>query len=219
MGTQDYDDVFLNATTSLSDLEQKRMKLIKTGAPLLFAPALFIIILVLLPREIAEALFVPGLVISMLVALVGAYFGAKSTIWRDYVYSIRILQRLSPPDPTITWDYAVTRYEDTIIFTLRSAPGALYFVSFTTSEQTPAQKIDVPRTFWKWNSVLHVEGLRVHNRKGAFSIPTPDTEILSGAAILLLLPVTGRSYVVRTPEFSRDRLLAVADYASLLTSN
>ena len=209
----------LNGSTSLLDLEQRRMNLIKTGAPLLFAPVLFLLLFPLFLPGITETLFFVGFVISMMVSMVGAYFGVKSTIWRDYVYSIKILQRVSPPDPTITWDYAVTRYENTLIFTLQSAPGALYFVSFTTSEQTPTQEIDVPRTFWKWSSVLHVEELRVHNRKGIFSIPTPERGLLCGEGILLLLPVVGRAYIVRTPEFSRGRLLAVADYVSTLTSH
>ena len=91
-------------------------------------------------------------------------------------------------------------------------------MSFLGSGSVPASKIDVPKVFWKWSPAVHIEGLRVHDKRGTFSVPTPEGEIRSGEGTLLLVPIRGGSYMVHVPAFSRDQLLAVVEYASHLTS-
>jgi len=213
-----YDSESFGSITSVDELSNTMKKLQCRGALLLFVFVLFLPLIVLLPREIAEVLLFPGLVATVVISLVGVFLLATSLSRRYYINGIKILQHIAPPDPVITKAYAVTKRENTIIFILRSAPYALYFVSFKESELTPATEIDVPKTFWKWNSALHIEGLRVHNRKGSFSVPIPERGFIRGEGILLVLPIRGQSYIIHVPDFSRNHLLAVAEYADLLTS-
>jgi hypothetical protein len=189
------------------------------GIPLLSALVLFLPIIVLIPREIAEAVFIPGLAFSFFVSMIGVFLLTKGLIWKNYIYGIKVLQRISPPDPIVTAEYAVTKRDNTYIFILQSVPGALYFVAFKHPNATSAEKIDVPKTFWKWNSALRIEGLKAHDRKGFFSIPTPERTISCGDGLLLAVPILGSSYILRVPDFSRNRLLAVAKYVSSLTSD
>ena len=219
MKPSDFNTESLESIESMDELRRKIEKLQLRGALILSAFVSYLIIVVLLPREIAEVVFGPGLAISIMISFVGLYLLTVSSTLSYYAYGITILRRISPPDPAVTEAYAVTKHGKAFIFVLRSAPYALYFVSFFNSELTPAMEIDIPRTFWKWNSTLHIEGLRVHNRSGRFSIPTPEREIYSGEGILLALPIRGTSYILHVPEFSRDRLLAVTEYVSLLTSH
>jgi hypothetical protein len=218
MENSDFNSESLGSVEIMEELEMKKKRLFLRGAVLLFALFFYTPTGILFFRGVAEALFLPGFAIAIMVTFVGLYFLAKSSLWKAYIYGIKILQRLSPPEPTITEAYAVVRIENTFAFILRRGPDGIYFVSFLRPEVTPASKIHVPANFWKWSSALHIEGLRVHDKHGTFSVPTPEGEIVSGEGILLLIPIRGTSYVLHYPNFSRDRLLAVAKYASLLTS-
>lgn len=208
----------LDDDLSLAELSARVSRYRFRGGALFVSVLLYVPIGILLFRTIAEFLFLPGFFIAMFLTFVGLYFLAKASLLAPYVRGIMILQRLSPPSPVITEKYAVTRLDDTFVFVLRGAVGGLYFVSFQSTEPVPASKIDVPRAFLKWSSALHIEGLRVHDRRGTFSIPTPDGEIRSGEGVLLLVPIRGGSYMVHVPAFSRNQLLAVVDYASHQTS-
>jgi hypothetical protein len=220
MENSEFGDFSLDSVDSMREYDRKTSRARIRGAILLFTPVIFIIIDVLFfPREIAEFLFFPGLIISMMVSLAGMYFLSLRSGWNAYIYGIKVLQRVSPPEPTVTLEYAVIKREGTFIFILRKAPYALYFVSFKQSEPSNSTEIDVPGIFWKWSSTIHISGLRVHDRHGRFSIPTPERKILSGEGILLAVPIRGSAYFLHVPDFSKNPLLAVADYAALLTSD
>ena len=219
MENRDFNSQPMDLVASMGEFDRKMKRSQLRGAFLLFAPVLFLLAVLFLPRGIAEALLLPGLVVSMMVSFAGMYFLSLSSVWNAYNYGMRILQRISPPEPTVTVDYAVTKRGNTFIFILQKAAYGLYFVSFKQSVPTNSTEIDVPGIFWKWSSTLHIAGLKVHDRHGRFSIPTPEHEVLSGEGILLVIPIRGSSYFLHVPDFSRDRLLAVAEYASLLTSH
>ena len=89
-------------------------------------------------------------------------------------------------------------------------------MAFKQTEPTSGSKIDVPKTFWKWDSALHIEGFRVHNREGTFTIPTPDGDYITGEGYLLLFPTRKGAYMVHYPDMSREHLLALVQYASNL---
>ena len=218
METSDFTANSLDDVLSFEELAAKASRYRFRGNALFFSLLLYVPMGLLLFRNTAEFLFLPGLFIAMLPTLVGLYFFGKGTLLAPYVRAIMILQRLSPPSPVITQKYAVTKLDDTFVFVLRAAVSGLYFVSFQSSESVPASKIDVPKSFWKWSSALHIEGLRVHDQRGTFSVPTPEGEIRSGEGILLVVPIRGGSYMVHVPAFSRDQLLAVVEYASHPTS-
>ena len=133
---------------------------------------------------------------------------------RYYTYSIRILQRISPPEPVITEKYTVTERDGVYVFLTTRSLGTLYYVVLEYSEPAQKQEIDVRKVFWKWSSSLNIEGLRVHDLEGEFTIPTPDGRFITGRGLLLAVPLLGESYIMHVPEFSREQLLAVVDYAS-----
>jgi hypothetical protein len=214
----DYYDTSPDTVESVDELKKKMYRLRNRGIPLLSAIVLFLPLMIILPREMAEAIFLPGLVLSVVIFIVGAFVLTQSSIWKTYLYSINILLRLSPPDPVITEVYAVLKQKESYIFVLRSAPEAMYYMVFNQSGLSYVEDIDVPKTFWKWNSALHIEGIKAHNRKGPFSIPTPEGKIIRGEGILLAVPTTGRAYMLHVPDFSRDQLLTIADFASVLIS-
>lgn len=215
----DYYDASPDTIESVNALKKKMIRLRKKGITLLSAIVLFLPLMIIPPREIAEAIFIPGLVLSVVIFIVGAIVLTQSSIWENYLYGINILLRLSPPDPVITEVYAVSKQDETYIFVLRSAPEAIYYVVFNQSGIENVENIDVPKTIWKWNSVLHIEGIKVHNRKGSFSIPTPEGEIIRGDGILLAVVTTGRAYMLHVPDFSRDQLLTISEFASNLLSH
>jgi hypothetical protein len=203
---------------SLEELATKVSRYRFCGSALFLSLIIYVPLGILLFRTIAEFLFLPGLFIAVFLTFVGLYFLAKASFLAPYVRGIIILQRLSPPSPVITQKYAVTRLDNTLVFVLRKTSAGLFFVSFLSSDTVPASKIDVPKVFWKWSTAVHIEGLRVHDKRGMFSVPTPEGEIRSGEGILLLVPIRGGAYMVHVPAFSRTQLLAVVEYASHLTS-
>jgi hypothetical protein len=203
---------------SVEELDERVRRSLPRNVVLLFAPVLFLLAVLLLSGRMPAPLFIPGLIVSIVLSILGMVPLVKMSVFRLYVYSIRILQRISPPDVVVTEEYAVTRWEDTYVFTLREVPGGLYFVAFGNSGLIPATEIKVQKNFWKWSKALHVGELRVHIRTGEFSIPTPEGDLIRGEGVLLLLPVRGDAYVVHVPEFSRDRLIAVAEQAALLAA-
>jgi hypothetical protein len=207
----------LDADAVLDELNATIRRYRLRGSVLLFSPLFYIVLGVFLLRGPAEVLFLPGFVIAVMLAFVGLYFLAIAALRTSYLYGIKTLQRLSPPNPTITEICAVIELDNTYIFILRKNPDGLFFVSFSDSETALTSKIDVPQTFWKWSSALHIEGLRVHDRHGKFSVPTPEGEIRSGEGILLLIPLQGSSYMLHVPEFSKKQLHAVVEYASTIT--
>jgi hypothetical protein len=218
MENSEFGDLSLDSVDSMREYDRKTSRAQIRGAVLLFTPITFFIVDVLfIPREIAEVILFPGLIASFMVSFVGMYFLSLRSGWNAYIYGIKVLQRVSPPEPIVTLEYAVIKREDAFIFILRKAPYGLYFVSFKQSEPSISTEIDVPGIFWKWSSTIHISGLRVHDRHGRFSIPTPEGKILSGEGILLAVPIRGSAYFLHVPDFSKDRLLAVADYAALLT--
>ena len=220
MENSEFGDLSLDSVDSMREYDRKTSRARIRGAILLFTPVLFLPIDVLfIPREIAEVILFPGLIASFMVSFVGMYFLSLRSGWNAYIYGIKVLQRVSPPEPTVTLEYAVIKREDTFIFILRKAPYGLYFVSFRQSEPSNSTEINVPTMFWKWSSTLHIAGLRVHDSHGRFSIPTPERKMLSGEGILLAVPIRGSAYFLHVPDFSKDPLLAVADYAALLTSD
>jgi hypothetical protein len=219
MENSDFNTVTSDSTTVIDELNHKRTRLQYRGIILVLAPMIcFLLIVVGLFREFGDVLFIIGLTGSMTFAFFGIILFALIGIPRAYIRGIGILQRISPQDTIITLDYAVVKIEDTFAFILANAPYGLYFVSFMSSEPTPVPLIDVPKNFFKWSSVIHVEGLRVLKRTGTFSIPTPEREILSGEGVLLVIPIRGNSYMLHMPEFSHDHLHAVAEHASRLAS-
>lgn len=215
----DFYDSSPDTVDSVDEIKKKMYGLRNRGIPLLSAIVLFLPLMIILPQEIAETIFLPGLVLSVVIFMVGAILLTQSSIWKTYLYSINILIRLSPPDPVITEVYAVTKQEESYIFVLRSAPEAMYYMIFDQSGIEYVEDIDVPKTFWKWNSALHIEGIKAHNRNGSFSIPTPEGAVIRGAGILLAVPITGRAYMLHVPDFSREQLLTIADFASTLISH
>lgn len=220
MESSEFGDLSLDSVDSMREYDRKTSRAQIRGAIMLFTPVLFLPIdIFFIPREIAEVIFFPGLIASFMVTFVGMYFLSLRSGWNAYIYGIKVLQRVSPPEPTITLEYAVIKREDTFIFILRKAPYGLYFVSFKHAEPSNSVEIDVPLNFWKWSSTLHISGLRVHDSHGTFSIPTPEGKIFSGEGILLAVPIRGSAYFLHVPDFSKDPLLAVADYAALLTSD
>ena len=219
MEDSDFTTDSLGNDAKIEELSAKMNKYMVRGSVLLFSLFFYILLGVFLLRGPAEVLFLPGFVIAMMLTFVGLYFLAIGDLRRAYLHGITILRRLSPPDPTITERYAVIDIDNTYIFMLRKNPDGLFFVSFSDSEIDLTSKIHVPQVFWKWSSSLHIEGLRVHDRHGKFSVPTPEGEIRSGEGILLVVPIRGESYMLHVPAFSRKQLLAVVEYASLITSH
>jgi hypothetical protein len=219
MDDSDFTDDSSDTDTVLDEINATMSRYRLLGSVLLFSLFFYILLGVFLLRGPAEVLFLPGFVIASILTFVGLCFLARADLRRSYLYGIKILQRLSPPNPTITERCAVMELDNTYVFILRKNPDGLFFVSFSNSETTLMSKIDVPQTFWKWSSALHIEGLRVHDRHGKFSFPTPEGEIRSGEGILLLIPLQGSSYMLHVPEFSRKQLHAVVEYASLITSH
>jgi hypothetical protein len=212
-----YYNEFLEDSISIDELKRKLRKLQIRGVCLFSMIGLWIPIM-MLPSNMFDAFFVPGFVVAFIIAIPGMVLLGKSSILKSYIYGITVLQRVSPPNPIITETYTVLEYENTTVFVLRSAPYGLYFVAFKDSAVIPAEEIEVPKTFWKWDPILYIEGFRVHNRDGRFSIPSPDGNILSGEGILLLIPLRGQSYMVHYPDFSKEHLIAVAEYAAHLAS-
>jgi hypothetical protein len=172
----------------------------------------------LFPGQIPDAVFLTIFVIAIGVSFVSMGVLAFASTRKSYVRTLKKLVPLSPPEPTVTEDYGVMQIGKVYVFVWRKAPYAIYFVAFNHTEPTTDTKIDVPKTFWKWDSSLHIEGLRVHNRKGRFTIPTPEGGYLSGEGYLLLLPTKGSSYMIRYPDMSRGHLLAIVEYLENLVS-
>jgi hypothetical protein len=177
-------------------------------------------------REIPSIIFsaldfdsVMGLIIIIVAISVSilclALLARESESWFSD-YALAILRRLSPPEPVVGKAYVVMKLENVYIFFIKNAPGILYFVSFKHIDSTPAESIDVQRLFWKWESKLYINELRIHHKKGHFSVPTPEGPIISGEGLLLAVSIYGRSYILRAPAFSREQLLEVADYASAI---
>ncbi|MFX1481843.1 MAG: hypothetical protein ACFFCP_01495 [Promethearchaeota archaeon] len=214
----EFDRGFMDSTTAIEELDRKRKRMLYRGIPLFFAFPLSLSLLFILPHVVPDVVIGSIVILGFILTIVGMSYVAFIPIWQAYVRVLRVLQQLSPPEPRINEKYGVTKFENTYIFALKSAPYALYFVAFEHTEPAMESKIDVPKTFWKWNSALHIEGLRVHNRQGTFTIPTPEGEYLSGEGNLLLIPLKRSSYMIHVPDFSRDHLLAVAEYASNLAS-
>ena len=61
-------------------------------------------------------------------------------------------------------------------------------------------------------------GFRVYNRRGSFTIPTPDGDYLTGEGYVLVIPTRSSSYMIHYPDMSREHLLGVVEYASNLVS-
>lgn len=214
-----YDEYDQHQTVSMEDLRARMNRYPKVGIPLLCSMVLFLPVMLVLPRQIAESIFITGLLLVGILSISGAILLAIGSIWKEYIYAIGILQRVGPPEPTITARFAAVKIGNTYVFVRQRAPGLLCFVSFKYLDEQAAYKVKLPRVFWKWSSSVKIEGLRAHDASGQFSIPTPEGTIVTGNGYLLAVPILGSSYFLHVPEFSRQQLLAVADYASLLADS
>ena len=219
MQNSEFDIEPTDSTAAIEEIDRKWKRRFLTGIPLLFALPLSMTLLLIFPHVIPDAVFLFIFVLAGIVTFVGIVVTAFSTTRKSYVTALRKLLPLSPPEPRVTEDYAVLAIENVYVFALRKAPYGLYFVAFKHIEPTTELKIDVPKTFWKWDSVVHIEEFRVHNQEGTFTIPTPEGEHLTGEGYLLVLPISPRSYMVHYPDMSRNHLLAVVEYASNLVSS
>jgi hypothetical protein len=204
---------------SIEDLRARMNRYPKVGIPLLFSMVLFLPLMLILPRQLAESIFLAGLVLTGILFVSGAVLLGIGSNWKNYIYAVRVLQRVGPPEPTITARFASAKIGNTYVFVQQRAPGLLCFVSFKYLDEEAAFKIKLPRVFWKWSSSIKIEGLKAHDVSGRFSIPTPERSIITGDGYLLAVPILGSSYFIHVPDFSSQQLLAVADYASTVTSN
>lgn len=214
-----YDEYGQHPTVSMEDLRARMNRYPKVGIPLLFSMVLILPIMLILPRQLAESIFIAGLVLVGILSISGSILLAIGSTWKDYIYGIRILQRVGPPEPIITASFAAVKIGNTYVFVRQRAPGLLCFVSFKYLDEQAANKVRLPRVFWKWSSHVQIEGLKAHDASGQFSVPTPEGIIVSGTGYLLAVPILGSSYFLHVPKFSSQQLLAVADYASLLTDS
>jgi len=196
-----------------NQMERMRNRSLPLLFALLFAPMLVFLTPFLVPTVASDITFISTIIITCLISLVGVYLLAKSSILGNFLYGIRILRRVGFAEPVITEQYAVTKRNATFLFVLRST-SLLYFVSFSQTETFPSRVIDVPKAFWKWNPTVSIAGLKLHRREGLFSIPTLERRYISGEGILYASPFLGAAYMLHVPEFSREQILAVAEYAS-----
>lgn len=217
MGIYDEYDQYL--TVSMDYLRARMNRYQTAGIPLMFSMFLVLPIVLVLPRQLAESIFPVGLVMMGLLFISGAILLGIGSIWKNYIYAVRIIKRLEPPEPLITARFAAVKIGNTYVFVQQRSPGLLCFVSFKYLDEQAAYKIKLPRVFWKWSSIVKIEGLKAHDVSGQFSIPTPEGSIVTGNGYLLAVPILGSSYFMHVPEFSRQQLQAVADYAAMFTNS
>ncbi len=197
-----------------NQMQRKRNRSI----PLVFALVLVFITPFLVPPVASDITFISTIVVAYPIFMVGVYRLAKSSILKNFLFGIKILRRVGLPEPVITEQYAATKRGATHLFVLQNT-SCLYFVTFTQTEMALTGKIDVPKTFWKWNPTVSIAGLKLHKREGLFSIPTLERQCISGEGILYASPYLGTAYMLHVPEFSREQLLAVAEYVSQQVSS
>jgi hypothetical protein len=185
----------------------------------------YLLLILLLDGAFPDALFIPGLVVAAVVTIVGMAIMIWGSSWNGYILGIRRLPVIEPPEVVITKFYAVTKHMNTHVFVIKGAPMAIYLVALEGTNLRPAIKVDVPKTFWKWDSsVEHIEGHRVHKRTGVFSIPTPEPRIVSGEGVPHALPFLRMSPRMGCPNIgpcmapvsgiTRENILALAEVVS-----
>ena len=207
-----------DSNEAINEIDRNWKRRFVKAIPLFFGLPLAGTFLLIFQHQFPDVVFLFIFALGTFATCVGMGFLATSSTVKSYVRTLRTLQGLSPPEPRVTKDYAVVSFENVYVFVWRKSPFALYFVAFEHTEPTTASKLDVPTTFWKWDSSLHIEGFRVHNRKGTFTIPTPDGDYLTGEGYVLVIPTRPASYMVHYPDFSRAHLLGVVQYASNMVS-
>lgn len=208
----------IDSNAAIEEIDRSWKRRFVMAIPLFFSLPLSGLFLLIFQHQFPDAVFLFIFALGIFATCVGMGFLATSSTVKSYVRTLRTLLRLSPPEPRVVADYAVMLFDKVYVFVWRKAPFALYFVAFEHSETTTDAKIDVPKTFWKWDSALHIEGFRVHNRKGTFTIPTPDGDFVTGEGYVLVLPTRPGSYMIHYPDMSREHLLGVVEYASNLAS-
>ena len=206
----------MNSTAIVEEMNRKvNMTFLKMIPPFFSIPIVMSLLLVF-PGQIPDVVFLTLLFVAFGITFVSLILGALAGGQKSYVRALRKLVPLSPPEPKVTDKFAVMLIENVYVFVLKKAPYALYFVAFKQTEPTPDSKIDVPTLFWKWSNVQNIEGFRIHQREGTFTIPTPDGDYITGDGYLLVLPIRKGSYMVHYPDMSRGHLLAIVEHASNL---
>ncbi len=208
------DDKSQDKIVTLQELEERASSKEAWCGVVIFAPIIFIVVSVLIPPAFADTVVPVAIIATFIVCIIGIGIFASSGNITHYTYSIRILQRIGSLDLVITEKYTATERNGVYIFLTTKSPGTLYYVVFKHIETTQKQELDVRTVFMKWDASINIQGMRVHTLDGQFTIPTSTREYITGNGLLFAVPLLGRSYILRAPEFSGEQLIAVLEYAS-----
>lgn len=189
------------------EYQAKKKRNYALGTILLMAGPL---VMILVLGGISQDSFSPYVILlplAFLVPCVGTGAAAFALATQDDIYlrTIGFLQRIHP-SPLITEDFAVAEVVDVIVFVLKKSEGSLFFTCIDTLNALATNRIRVPGFIPRWGRTK-IADYSVHRLQGRYSVPTPNGDIVTCDCVLYVLPMLGRSYIVRVPSFSRERLL------------
>ncbi len=157
----------------------------------------------------------PMLIVSFVLFMAGFWiFASKGIRLSLLVRAYAILQRLGTPGPQIIGHNAVREYRGVYIIGVSWA-GFLYFIAFREEAVlTSASKLSIPRNLNMWFSNVEVSGMKLVRREGVFSVPTEHGDFVSGEAVVYGVKYMSSEGFLRTPEFTREQLLAIIERIS-----
>lgn len=151
------------------------------------------------------ASLVVGIGISFIgVLLIGMSFHMDSPVFR-----IRLLYKINP-NVFISDKFAVTKYNEVIIFVLLSGNNNIYLASLDLLNAVRADKIKIPTNVSPRYGSMYA-GFQIVKRNGLFAIPTPEGVIVAGECRLIIVPVMANIRHLNLQSFSRMHFLELAD--------
>jgi hypothetical protein len=122
-----------------------------------------------------------------------------------FFLSLDHLKKISPPDPIIV-GRSVIMDKNPVYGIGTWGSNVLMFIAFYTRERAFHQKVKIPRTIWKWEYKLEIEGAKVARREGTYTIPVSRDEYYTGEGVLYALMTVGGVYVAIQRDFSSQQL-------------
>jgi hypothetical protein len=201
-------------SSALSNLKTRSRNGCIVSGLLIISPTTLVGLTFLLPLELRDAVFLPLLLGSGILAVMGVVVaGLYGTGLSSLVRAYEILEPLGPPKPQLGQHYVVKEYRDVYIIG-HSISGMLYFVAFGDQVGlTSASKMKLP-PIHKWKKRIDVNGYRLLRSDGIFSMTTERGDYVSGEGVLYAQELMPNKYNLSVPKFTKDGLLVIIEHVS-----
>jgi len=198
-------------TDTEQDFRQSIKRKVKIGIVMFFLLPLTPVMIFYLQYSLPSTMILSILILLFSIGLIGMiiaiYYGVGSSL---LFYGIDILHKLAPPEPFIQGKIGVLD-KGPVYGIAQWGSNVLFFVAFSQSERTFAQKVKIPRLIWAWQYNHPVGELKVARKRNTFTIPIDRETYYTGEGILYALLLEGTGLVRVRKTFTAEQLQQVVD--------